>query len=214
MDDSLGGMFKLTGSNYSVWKSKMRDMLVVKDLWLSVQFGEKKPDKIDVAVWEVMHMKTTAYTWCFIDMSLYNNFNEESQAHELREKIGLMFQNKNATNQVSVFRKLVRLRYQDGSSMAEHMNVFQGLIHQATSLGVPLVDEVLALVLLGSLPDTWETLVVTLGTAGPDGKRLSLARVKSSLLDEEARRKEKDISSDSKVLITESERGRPRNRSP
>ena len=31
MDDSLGGMFKLTGSNYSVWKSKMSDMLVVKD---------------------------------------------------------------------------------------------------------------------------------------------------------------------------------------
>ena len=25
MDDSLGGMFKLTGSNYSVWKSKMRE---------------------------------------------------------------------------------------------------------------------------------------------------------------------------------------------
>ena len=36
MDDSLGGMFKLTGSNYSVWNSKMRDMLVVKDLWLPV----------------------------------------------------------------------------------------------------------------------------------------------------------------------------------
>ena len=58
MDDSLGGMFKLTGSNYSVWKSKMRDMLVVKDLWLSVQFGDEKPEKIDAAVWEVMHMKT------------------------------------------------------------------------------------------------------------------------------------------------------------
>ena len=147
-------------------------------------------------------------------MSLYNNFNEESQAHELWEKIGIMFQNKNAANQVSVFRKLVRLRYQDGSNMAEHMNAFQGLIHQATSLEVPLADEVLALFLLGSLPETWETLVVTLGTAGSDGKRLSLARVKASLLDEEARRKEKDISSDSKALITESERGRPRNRSP
>ena len=41
MDDSLGGMFKLTSSNYSVWKSKMRDMLVVKDLWLPVQFGDE-----------------------------------------------------------------------------------------------------------------------------------------------------------------------------
>ena len=88
------------------------------------------------------------------------------------------------------------------------MNAFQGLIHQATSLEVPLADEVLALVLLGSLPDSWETLVVTLGTAGPDGKWLSLARVKSGLLDEEARRKEKDMSSDSKALLTESERGR------
>ena len=90
-----------------------------------------------------------------------------------------MFQNKNAANQVSVFRKLVRLWYQDGSSMEQHMNAFQGLIHQATSLEVPLADEVLALFLLSSLPDSWETLVVTLGTAGPNGKRLSLARVKS-----------------------------------
>ena len=64
------------------------------------------------------------------------------------------------------------------------MNAFQGLIHQTTALEVPLGDEVLALFLLGSLPETWETLVVTLGTAGSDGKKLSLARVKSSLLDD------------------------------
>ena len=79
-------MFKPTGSNYSVSKSKMRDMLVVKDLWLSVQFRDKRPDKIDSTIWEVMHMKTTAYIRCFIDMSLYNNFNEDSNAHELWEK--------------------------------------------------------------------------------------------------------------------------------
>ena len=51
MDDSLGGMFKLTSSNYSLWKSKMRDMLVVKDLWLTVQCGDKRPDKIDATTW-------------------------------------------------------------------------------------------------------------------------------------------------------------------
>ena len=51
MEDSFGGMFKLTGSKYPVWKSKMRDMLVVKDLWLLVQFGDKKPDKIDATTW-------------------------------------------------------------------------------------------------------------------------------------------------------------------
>ena len=126
MDDSLGGMFKITSSNYPVWKSKMRDMLVVKHLWFPVQFGDKRSDKIDATIWDVMHMKTMVYIQCFINMSLYNNFNEESKAHELWEKTNIMFQNKNVANQVSVFRKLLRLRYQDGFSMAEHMNPSRG----------------------------------------------------------------------------------------
>ena len=46
----------------------MRDMLVCKDLWLPVQFGDKRPDKIDVVIWEVLHLKVAAYVRCFIDM--------------------------------------------------------------------------------------------------------------------------------------------------
>ena len=45
MEDPFGGMFKLTGSNYFVWKSKMRDMLVVKDLWLPVHFGDGRLER-------------------------------------------------------------------------------------------------------------------------------------------------------------------------
>ena len=85
-------MFKLTGSNYSVWKSKMRDMIMVtKDLWLWVQFGDARLDKIDATTWEVMQMKTTKYIRCFIDMSVYNNFNKESKAHERWEKHHISF---------------------------------------------------------------------------------------------------------------------------
>ena len=126
-------------------------MLVVKDLWLSVQFRDGRPDKIDAPTWEVMHLKTTTYIRSFINMSLYNTFNEENKAHELWEKIGIMLENKNIVDRVSVFQKIVGLRYQDGSSMAEHMNAFQWLINQTTSLEVPLADKVLALLLLGSL---------------------------------------------------------------
>ena len=117
--------------------------------------------------WEVMHLKTTTYNRCFIDMSSYNNFNKENKAHELWEEINIMLENNNVVNRVSLFRIIVRLRYQDGSSMVEHMDAFQGLINQTTSLEVPLADEVLALLLLGSLPDSWKTLVVTLGNVVP-----------------------------------------------
>ena len=56
MDESLGGMLKLTGPNYSVWKSKMRDMLVYKDLWLPVQYGKDKAAKVDALAWETTSM--------------------------------------------------------------------------------------------------------------------------------------------------------------
>ena len=44
----------------------------------------------------------------------------------------------------------MRLRYQDGSSMVEHLNAFQGLINQTTSLEVSIAFVVLALMLLSS----------------------------------------------------------------
>ena len=100
-------------------------------------------------------------------MSLYNNFNEENKADVLWEKINIMLENKNVVNRVSVFWKIVRCMNQDGASMVEHMNAFHGLINQTMSLEVPLSDKVLTLLLLGSLPDSWETLVITLGNAGP-----------------------------------------------
>ena len=68
---------------------------------------------------------------------------------------------------------------------------------------VHLDNKVLALLLLSSLSDNWETLVVTLGNVGPEGKHLSLARVKSSLLDEESHWKDKEVIFNSKALVTE-----------
>ena len=89
--------------------------------------------------------------------------------------------------------------------MAEHMNAFKGLINQITSLKVRLADMVLMLLLFGFLSDNSETIVVTLGNAQPEGKHLSLARVKSGLLNEKSRRKVRESGTDSKTLVMEVE---------
>ncbi|CAL9011600.1 unnamed protein product [Prunus brigantina] len=54
-----------------------------------------------------------------------------------------------------------------------------------------LDDELQALVLLSSLPDSWDTLVVSLSNSSPQGV-LTLDIVKDSMFNEEARRKEQD----------------------
>ena len=49
MEDPFVGMFKLVGLNYSVWKLKVRNMLVCKDLWWLVQYNKTKPNNINVS---------------------------------------------------------------------------------------------------------------------------------------------------------------------
>ena len=73
-------------------------------------------------------------------------------------------------------------------------------------------DELQALLLLSSLPDSWDTLVISLSNSAPNGK-LTMDMVKDSLFNEEARRKEQGISSETEALVTEN-RGRGKNRGP
>ena len=122
-----------------------------------------KPEYVDASTWEEMHLKTTTYIQYFIDMSLYNNCDDETKEDVLWKKI---------------------------ESMVEHLNVFEGFINETVSLDMPLADEVLALLLLlGSLLGSWETLMVILVNSTPQGK-LTQDTLKSSLLIEEARGKE------------------------
>ena len=72
-----------------------------------------------------------------------------------------------------------------------------------------LDDEVQVLLLLSSLPDSWETLVVSLSNLTPNGV-IIVNMVKDNMFNEEARRKELGISSNIKALVTE-RRGRSKN---
>ncbi|KAK2374013.1 hypothetical protein QL285_075008 [Trifolium repens] len=84
------------------------------------------------------------------------------------------------------------LKYSDGSPMTDHLNTFQGILNQ--------------LWLLGTLPNFWETFRTSLSNFAPNCI-ISMDMTKSSVLNEELRRKSQGASSHSEVLVTES-RGR------
>ena len=85
--------------------------------------------------------------------------------------------------------------------MVEHISSFQGIVNKLVARKMNIDDEMQASLLLSSLPDSWETLVVTVSNSTPNGI-LTMKSVKDSLLNEEARRKEKGESS-SGVLVHE-----------
>ncbi|BBH02189.1 hypothetical protein Prudu_012686 [Prunus dulcis] len=99
-----------------------------------------------------------------------------------------MYERKTAQNKALVIRRLVNLKYRDGRSVIEHLSDFQGLINLLTNMKMVLDDELQALMLLSSLPDSWDTLVVSLSNSAAQGL-LTLDIVKDSMFNEEAKRK-------------------------
>ena len=72
----------------------------------------------------------------------------------------------------------------------------------------PLDDTMQALLLMCTLPDNWENIVVTCNTSHEE-ENLSLQVVKTSLLNEETRRKDKGVLSQADANVTQhSDRGR------
>ena len=92
--------------------------------------------------------------------------------------------------------------HNDGNSVAEHLSNFQGLLNELSTMKLELDDKVHAFLLLNSLLDNWETLVVSQSNSTLNGV-ITINMVKDNMFNEEARRKELGISSNTKTLVRE-----------
>ncbi|KAK8627957.1 hypothetical protein V6N13_063672 [Hibiscus sabdariffa] len=204
-----GDMFKLTADNFSYWKPMMEDHLYCKDLYEPITFQTMPEGKIE-REWELLNRKAVAMIRKYIDKSLFEHVSTYTNAYELWSKLESMIQKKTPRNKAHLVRRLVKLEYNDGQSMIEHLNNFKGLVNQLSKIEMKIDDELQALLLLSSLQESWDTLVVTLSNSAPDGT-LTTDTISDSLMNEEARRKERDLPSQSEANVVEN-RGRSNNR--
>jgi hypothetical protein len=111
---------------------------------------------------------------------------EEATTKVLWNKLGKFYQSKSLVNKLFLRKKLYNLRMIYGDSVAEHLNAFNSVVSQLVSVETKISDEDKCISLLCSLPDSWDSLVVAIGS---NTTSLKFDEVVSSLLSEEMRRK-------------------------
>jgi hypothetical protein len=74
---------------------------------------------------------------------------------------------------------------EDGDSVTEHLNAFNTLVSQLGSVNITIAEEDKCITLLCSLPDSWDNLVVAIGSTTQS--TLKYEDVVASLLSEEMR---------------------------
>ncbi|KAE8711123.1 hypothetical protein F3Y22_tig00110303pilonHSYRG00264 [Hibiscus syriacus] len=124
----------------------------------------------------------------------------------LMAALSSMYEKPSASNKVHLMRRLFNLRMTEGASMAQHLNELNTITTQLSSVEIEFDDEVRALILLSSLPDSWNA-TVTLVSSSSGNSKLKFDDVRDLVLSEEIRRRESGEASTSSALHTES-RGR------
>ncbi|KAA8547298.1 hypothetical protein F0562_003838 [Nyssa sinensis] len=143
----------------------MEDILYCKDLYEPIEGDTAKPKDIDDEKWKTLHRKTNGNIRPWLDDSVFSHVSNETDAQVLWKKLEARHEQKTATNKDFLIRKLVNMKFKEGSSIADHLNEFQSVVNQLVTMKMVIEDELQALLLLSSLPHSWETLVVTVSNS-------------------------------------------------
>jgi len=176
---------KFNGQSFGLWKLKMEDLLVDKDQWIMVDPGSK-PTGVSDEEWKKLDRKAkSTIRLCVLDSVLFN-VSGEAMVKALWDKLGTLYQSKSLVNKLFLQKMLYNLRIKDGDSVTEHLNTFNTVVSQLVSVDIKISNEDKCISLLCSLPDSWDSLVIGIGS---NATALQFDEIVSSLLTEEMRQK-------------------------
>ncbi|GFY95000.1 hypothetical protein Acr_10g0003850 [Actinidia rufa] len=167
-EHNLGSIIVLSVTNYALWKPRMEDILFCKDLHDPLENKGEKPVATKGEEWMKMTRKTIGLIRQCIGHEVFHHVAQETSAYDLWIKLEEMYQSKTSRNKALLMRRLVNLKLQRETTVAEHTSEFQSLVNQLTSVDLQFDDEI---------------------NSAPNGK-LTTSMVMDALFNEEARRRE------------------------
>lgn len=148
---------QLIGDNYDTWKIQMRAILKKNDLWEYVSGLLPQPSRHDPKYTEWIKMDGKAESDILLAVSpselIALDGLETSKA--IWDKLKSMYQSSGPARKASLLKKLVLARMQEEDDLRKHIADFFDAVKKLKEIGLIVIDELLAILLLYSLPDSY-----------------------------------------------------------
>ena len=92
-------------------------------------------------------------------------------------------------NKVYLMRRLFNLQMSETGSVSDHINEFNMIVSQLNSVDINFEDEIKALILMSSLPESWDTVVAAISSSR-GSEKLKFDEIRDVFLSKSIRKRE------------------------
>ena len=119
----MSKMVCMNGRNYNIRKSKMKDLLFVKKMNLSV-FSTHKPENVTDENCKFEHQQVCEYIRQWVEDNIRNHILNETHSRTLWEKLETLYASKTSNNKLFLLKQLMTFKYKEDSPILDHINGF------------------------------------------------------------------------------------------
>jgi hypothetical protein len=185
LEDGKFRVEKFKGQNYQLWKMHMEDYLYQKNLFLPLGGIAKKSAATKDEEWEILDRKALGTIWLSLAASVAFNISNEKTMKGLMDALAKLYEKPSMSNKVFLMKRLFNMKMSEGGSVADHLNNFNTVTNQLSSVKVNFDDEVRALLILCSLPKRWNDLVMAVSNSVSGSNTLKFDDVVGVILSDE-----------------------------
>ena len=184
------GIEKFDEIDFTYWRMQIEDYLYGKKLHLPL-LGTK-PKTMKDEDWNLLDRQVLGVIRLTVSRSIAHNVVKEKTTMDLMKALSSMYEKPSANNKVYLMNKLFNLKKAEGTPVAQYLNEFNTITNQLSTVGIEFDDEVHALILLASLPNSWEAMrMVVSNSAGKN--KLKYDDIRDLILSEEVCRRDANM---------------------
>uniref|UniRef100_A0A2N9FE34 Reverse transcriptase Ty1/copia-type domain-containing protein n=1 Tax=Fagus sylvatica TaxID=28930 RepID=A0A2N9FE34_FAGSY len=136
----------------------------------STDFGRRNLIKKEDAEWALLDRQVLGVIRLTLSRLVAHNVVKETTTMGLMTALSGMYEKSSTNNKVHLMKKLFNLKMVEGAAVVKHLNEFNTITNQLSSVEIEFDEEIYALIVLTSLPNSWEAMRMAVSNSAGKGK--------------------------------------------